>query len=59
MRLEERDVRFGGENRSGGDCAKGIPRNWFTGPKAVGRVVDFPTTTPASIVAVGALLRLA
>lgn len=47
---------LGGENLSGGDCANGIPRNWFTGPSAAGRLVDFPITTPLSIVAVGAAL---
>lgn len=45
----------GGENRSGGDCANGIPRNWCTDPNEVGSEVVLPTTTPVSIVAVGAL----
>jgi hypothetical protein len=43
----------GGLNRSGGDCAKGIPRNSLTGAVAVGRVTAVPTITPASIVTVG------
>jgi hypothetical protein len=43
----------GGLNRSGGDCAKGIPRNSLTGAVAVGSDTAVPTITPASIVTVG------
>jgi hypothetical protein len=45
----------GGENRSGGDFANGIPRNWCTCPRDEGSAVVVPTTMPVSIVAVGAL----
>jgi hypothetical protein len=43
----------GGLNRSGGDCANGMPRNWLTAAVAVGTDTTVPTMTPASIVAVG------
>jgi hypothetical protein len=43
----------GGENLSGGDCAKGMPKNLFIAAVAEGRAVVVPTTTPASIVTVG------
>jgi hypothetical protein len=51
----KRECGCGGANLSGGDFAKGTPRNWFTGPRAAGNEVDFPTMRPAAIVAVGAL----
>jgi hypothetical protein len=43
----------GGLNRSGGDWANGMPRNWLTAAVAVGTDTAVPTITPASIVAVG------
>ena len=43
----------GGENRSGGDWANGIPRNLLTEAVAVGRVVVVPITTPISMLALG------
>ena len=43
----------GGENLSGGLCAKGIPRNLFTVAVAASGLVVVPAITPASIVTVG------
>lgn len=43
----------GGLNRSGGDTAKGMPKNWSTSTLASGRAVVVPTTVPWSIVADG------
>ena len=44
----------GGENRTGGDAANGIPRNLFTTTVAKGSEVVVPITTPEAIVTVGA-----
>lgn len=55
MGLEAAGAGWGGENLSGGETAKGIPRNWFTASFPPGTVVLFPTIVPISIVAVGAV----
>ena len=44
----------GGENRSGGESAKGPPRNLFTPAVAEGSKVVVPTRTPDANVTVGA-----
>lgn len=44
---------LGGENRSGGEAANGIPRNLFTVAVADGIEVVVPTTNPESMTAVG------
>lgn len=44
----------GGEKRSGGESAKGTPRNLFTTAVAEGSEVVVPTRTPAANVTVGA-----
>ena len=49
----------GGANLSGGDFAKGIPRNLLTGMGASGREVDIPKTRPSEMVAVGAVVGAA
>ena len=43
----------GGEKRSGGDCAKGTPKNLLTGAVAVGSKVVVPMSTPDANVTVG------
>ena len=43
----------GGEKRSGGETAKGTPKNWLTTAVAVGKRVVVPTTHPASTWTVG------
>lgn len=44
----------GGENRSGGESAKGTPRNLFTQAVAEGSEVVVPIRTPDANVTVGA-----
>ena len=44
---------LGGEKRSGGEAANGIPRNLLTTTEAEGRTVVVPTTGPDAIVTVG------
>jgi len=43
----------GGENLSGGEAAKGIPKNLFTVAVAEGTEVVVPTRIPESIITVG------
>lgn len=43
----------GGAKRVGGLFAKGMPKNLLTEAVAAGKEVVVPSTTPASIVAVG------
>ena len=45
---------LGGENLSGGESAKGTPRNLFTPAVAEGSEVVVPTRTPDANVTVGA-----
>lgn len=45
---------WGGAKRSGGDRAKGIPRNLLTAAVAEGKVVCVPTSGPEARVTVGA-----
>ena len=47
----------GGEKRSGGLTAKGMPRNLLTVTVADGNTVVVPMTTPTSMVAVGKLVE--
>ena len=49
----------GGEKRSGGDSANGMPRNWLTTAVALGIIVVVPTNTPEAIVTLGAAVRSA
>lgn len=49
----DREAGFAGENRSGGDCANGTPRNWLTGARPLGSEVDFPINMPVSMIAIG------
>ena len=48
----------GGEKRSGGDWANGIPRNLFTAAVAEGKVVYVPTRAPEARVTVGGPVTL-
>jgi hypothetical protein len=43
----------GGLNRSGGESAKGMPKNFWTTAVAEGRIVEVPMIIPESIMAVG------
>ena len=43
----------GGENRTGGDAANGMPRYLLTATVAEGRIVVVPTITPDATVTVG------
>ena len=49
---------WGGAKRSGGDRAKGIPRNLFTAAVAKGKMVCVPRNGPEARVTVGAFVIL-
>ena len=49
---------WGGAKRSGGDRAKGIPRNLLTAAVTDGKVVFVPTSGPEARVTVGASVVL-